>query len=545
MLDGFEVPAWIAGILEDIEHGGYARVEMVIVNDAPSSRPTLRDRWKQLPILPFIAYTKLDQRLFGSKVDLSAFESRTVDTLLSSAEILRVKPIQKGFSDRFQADDIAKVRAADLDVILRFGFRIIRGDILDTARFGVWSFHHDDNRRYRGGPALFWEMYEGNPESGSMLQILSEQLDGGRVLYRSTSSTNDTSLFLNRNAVYWKTAAFIPRRLRELHERGWDYIEQLPTCREENVPYPWGIYRIPRPHKLLRFLARVAWINLFNQVRWRLFDIHWFVAVAPRPDDVTAMGRPAFRRIRAKRGTFLADPVLFEHEGKTLLFMEQFERKRGKAVIVVAEVTDDGRVSPPATVLDRPYHLSYPCVFTWDAEIYMIPETSERKTVEVYRAVEFPNRWELVHEALRDVAAVDTTVHVDEGKLWIFMNQAMPGASLNDELFLYVADSPTGEWRPHPMNPIVSDVRHARPAGAIVRERGALYRPAQNSVRTYGGSLSLRRIITLTEDDYAEESAGELTPEWVGASTGTHTLALSSRLVATDGKEWQLRGPWR
>ena len=57
----------------------------------------------------------------------------------------------------------------------------------------MWSLHHDDNRSYRGGPALFWEVFERNPESGTVLQILTDALDGGKVLYRSIGPTNFAS----------------------------------------------------------------------------------------------------------------------------------------------------------------------------------------------------------------------------------------------------------------------------------------------------------------------------------------------------------------
>ncbi len=37
----------------------------------------------------------------------------------------------------------------------------------------------------RGGPAGFWEVMNDQPTTGSMLQVLNEELDNGRVIYRS------------------------------------------------------------------------------------------------------------------------------------------------------------------------------------------------------------------------------------------------------------------------------------------------------------------------------------------------------------------------
>ena len=48
---------------------------------------------------------------------------------------------------------------------------------------GVWSYHHGDNRVNRGGPAGFWEVFEQWDVTGSILQVLSEELDAGKTLF--------------------------------------------------------------------------------------------------------------------------------------------------------------------------------------------------------------------------------------------------------------------------------------------------------------------------------------------------------------------------
>ena len=128
------------------------------------------------------------------------FERADVTPLVRGADLLRVEPLRVRFVDRFRPQDVQRVRDAQLDVMLRFGFRIVKGEILGAAHCGMWSLHHDDNRSYRGGPALFWEMYERNPESGTILQVLTDALDGGKVLYRSIAATNFASLYKNRRA---------------------------------------------------------------------------------------------------------------------------------------------------------------------------------------------------------------------------------------------------------------------------------------------------------------------------------------------------------
>src|SRR6202007_2537062 len=128
------------------------------------------------------------------------------------------EPLGKKFVHRFPDDALEIIRSKDLDVLIRFGFNILHGDILQAARFGVWSYHHGDNEFYRGGPPHFWELYESAPLSGVVLQVLSEELDAGLVLCKSLFATQKTlSVSKNRYAPYWGSTDLVIRKLNELH----------------------------------------------------------------------------------------------------------------------------------------------------------------------------------------------------------------------------------------------------------------------------------------------------------------------------------------
>lgn len=70
--------------------------------------------------------------------------------------ILYSIPIQLNrFTQKFHEDDIQKIEEYKLDFLLRFGFGILKGKILSTPRFGIWSYHHDDEQVIRGGQRVF------------------------------------------------------------------------------------------------------------------------------------------------------------------------------------------------------------------------------------------------------------------------------------------------------------------------------------------------------------------------------------------------------
>ena len=55
----------------------------------------------------------------------------------------------------------------------------------------------------------------------------------------------------------------------------------------------------------------------------------------------------------------------------------------------MSEVDKDGNWSAPVRALERDYHLSYPFIFEWESRLYMIPETTVTRQVELYLCTEF------------------------------------------------------------------------------------------------------------------------------------------------------------
>jgi hypothetical protein len=294
---------------------------------------------------------------------------------------------------------------------------------------------------------------------------------------------------------------------------------------------------------MLGFLVRMAGRIARSKMERVLFHGPYLVALGPRAQgDVEGAAR-SFAVVQAPRGRFYADPFLVAADQRHYLFVEDADARTGRAIISCMEILSDGSVGAPRAVLERAPHVSYPFVFRWADDYFMVPETVRSRTIELYRAVEFPWRWERVKILFEDVAAVDTTLFDYGGRTWLFTAMSECGGSLNDELFLFHADSPLGEWTPHPMNPVVSDVRRARPAGSIYAEGGRLIRPAQDCSRIYGGAIVLNSIDVLTETEYREHPLRRIDPTWRSDLLGTHTINHSARFTVVDGKrrvpKWQ------
>ena len=137
---------------------------------------------------------------------------------------------------------------------------------------------------------------------------------------------------------------------------------------------------------------------------------------------------------------------------------------------------------------------------------------------------------------MEDVYAYDTTLFERDGTWWMFTNiKAIDGASSWDELYLFYSDDPiNGSWQPHPLNPIVSDVRTARPAGRIYEESGRLIRPSQNSSYRYGYGLNLMEIQTLGKTEYSEKVKKQFFPDWDSSAKAVHSYTCADNLTVVD-----------
>ena len=284
--------------------------------------------------------------------------------------------------------------------------------------------------------------------------------------------------------------------------------------------------------RVMRRLARRAVSHPEWRVGYRLM----------RDDGVAdrlAWPHAGYRWIANPPGSYLADPILHVRDGIPHLFVEVFDKAAGRAHLGVITIDADGRPSPVRPILKRPYHLSYPYVFDRDGETWMIPESVQASTVELYRAVNYPDTWELEQILLTDVTLGDATLMDHGGFSWLFASSARGGSNW-DVLDIYLADHWRGPYRPHRLNPVLVDARAARPAGPMMIRNGSLLRPAQDCTRGYGSALTLCRVDRLDPDGYAQTRLARLGPPLLGDS-GVHTLSTAGGLEAIDALSVQLQ----
>lgn len=549
LIDSFQQPAWVRRMVEEIRGSGVAELSVVVRNLAdpyPPPKDTADKVRRLLKNLVYQMYMRVDERHFREEPD--PFRMTDLRDLLGDLPVVEVMPRMTRYSDFFEHGDIARIREHDLDVALRLGFRILKGDSLKIAKHGVWSYHHGDNLRYRGGPAGFWEVMEDHPVTGSILQILTEELDNGRAIYRSHASTVRLSVWRNRANYYWKTAAFVPRKLRDLHAEGERALED--PLSDAYLPYSARLYRTPTNRQALGTLSGLAGRYVRAKANDLLYREQWFLAWKLGKVDGGAHAVPDgtlynFKRLVPPSDRFWADPFAWKHEDRHYVFFEELIHASDKGRILAMEIGRDGP-GEPAIALERDYHLSFPNVFTWQDRLYMVPETAAAGRLEIYECIEFPHRWELRATDLDGMALLDPVMLERNGQWWLFAGIHPYGSSSSAELHLFHGPSPLGPWTPHRRNPVKSDVRSSRPAGRIFTLDGRHFRPAQDCSRCYGYAISMNEIVRLDEEGYEEREVSRILPTWAPALVGTHTINAAGALTVVDGlamrRRWSRRG---
>jgi hypothetical protein len=233
---------------------------------------------------------------------------------------------------------------------------------------------------------------------------------------------------------------------------------------------------------------------------------------------------------------FWADPFVVIKDNESYIFFEELSYKDWKGYISYIKMNADKSFTKPKKILQKDYHLSYPFIFQYEDAYYMIPESAENRTIELYKCNAFPEKWEFQKNIMQDVRACDTTLIEHNGLWWMFSVICGHDKCMNTEdLHIFYSDNPlSNNWTSHKNNPVVSDATNARPAGKIFSNNGKLYRPSQSCAAIYGKGLNINEIIELSTEAYKEKKIHEDTAEWSSRVSGLHTYNHEGNLSVSD-----------
>lgn len=519
LIQNTTVPAWILLMLKKITESGFAEIVLVAAPAAPLSFK----KEKPLASLPLNILLKLEKKVVKQQ---PAWAAENCSSLLANATSIDIS-FTKNNDGSLDADEnsINKIKAAQPDVLLNIGLPILNGNILKTAKHGVWAY---DPMLHFDAASMLQKILISKCTAAVRLKMFTGENPSGKILYQSFSA-NNIVLTKTVNWVYWKAASFVPRLLKHLYEHDNLNLQQQSSTvnDEQREPSPPSSFFFSHLSKLFKTVTQ----SVFNMEQWVLMH------TAHNGNEIPADIKN-YAEITPPKDRFWADPCAITHNNRNYIFIEELIFKKKKAHISVMEVDATGKATTPQLVLQKPYHLSYPFIFKDGDEIFMMPETSGNSTIELYQCKNFPNEWEHKINLMENIHAVDATIHFYNNKYWLFVNlRENKGASDWDELFIFYADSLlTQNWQPHKNNPVISDVRTSRPAGKIFSAQGKLYRPSQDCSCAYGYAININEIIELSETAFEEKRITAIRP-WQKNIIATHTFFNTGNFCVIDVKK--------
>lgn len=243
---------------------------------------------------------------------------------------------------------------------------------------------------------------------------------------------------------------------------------------------------------------------------------------------------------------FVADPFMLHKNDTWYMFFEVMNIRTNKGDIALATSKDGFNWSYQQIVLEEPFHLSYPYVFKWNHEYYMIPETAEASSVRLYKATDFPTQWSFCKTLLDGKDFADPTIFQHNDLWWLFTATA----AKRNILRLYYSQQPTGPWIEHPQSPIIEgNAKIARPAGRMIVFDEKILRYAQDCESVYGKQVLAFEITELTTETYQEKPV-KTNPIIKASGYGWNKLGMhtidphqidnNKWIACVDGKNYQL-----
>ncbi|MFD0836293.1 hypothetical protein ACFQ0I_10985 [Mariniflexile aquimaris] len=276
-----------------------------------------------------------------------------------------------------------------------------------------------------------------------------------------------------------------------------------------------------------QFLLTLYYLKLASIILKRKFSksrLNWKIGIEHN-DEIKFLKQP--------QHSFWADPFIIKHKNEYIIYFEEL-KKNGIGRISCLVLDSDFNILKKREIIDKDYHLSFPNVFKVENNYFMIPESSQTNSLQLYECIKFPFEWEFKMNLISDIKLLDAIWIFHDNMYWILANKIDGFEHENNErLYIYYSkDLFSNKWTPHSNNPVITNASLARNAGQIYLSNNKMYRISQNCSETYGGNLVVNEITELTINKYSEIKMNEILPP--NGILGKHTMNSCDDVTVVD-----------
>lgn len=524
LCNSFTMEAWEVACINHLLNHPEIELKLVVLNN--SKPPAKFNFFNKLKHYPYHHFFYRAYKRFILKAN--SYELVSMEEQFSKISKLYCTPILKGkYSTYFSDEDAFQIKSFELDFMLRFGFNIIKGDILQSCKYGIWSFHHADNDFIRGGPIGFWEIYLKRNYTAAVLQQLSPDLDQGKILRKGYLKTIEHSFSENIDQLT-EMAAIWPLQVCI------DLLNQQDIFQNTNTNNKQvKLYKYPSNAAFIKFTV----LLFYNKIKFhynQLFKAEsWQIALL-RGNAESIINKNFQKPIYispSQAESYTADPFLWPNENHQRILFEYFSYKENLGKIAMSDFEGNH-----FKLIDFGIntHLSYPMCFSYLNDVYCIPEQAATNNVSLYH-IDSNGQVLFKNHLIKNFEARDVTIIFYENQWWLFCTKA--NYFENAALFIFYAPTIFETFKPHQNNPVKVDIRNARPAGNLFLNNNVLYRPAQNSAKHYGHQVNFNKIKKLNAYTFEEEIINVIEPKQFGNYNGIHHVDSRQGQIVLDLKQ--------
>lgn len=468
----------------------------------------------------------LEKKLLNLKTQTHSFSE---DFLFKNSIKIDVVTFESGINTTSLIQKKDTDNDYNIDIILKLQNENYSDNSLLKSKFGTWSITNI-NKIGRLNIISFYEFLSN--KNSFKIDILSDNNKSITKINTIKFNSYFSIAYLNE-LITGTLPVFIQKALLEFQTQNVTSIDN--NLNSEESPYHFIYFS----KYLLHF-----YFNFFKKTQQSLYELlfkkrfnKWSLFIGK--GSVLNIKNSNLQELIPPQNQFWADPFLFSHNDQNFVFFENYDYKKKKGVISCGELTAENKIDKVRDVLSLEYHLSYPYVYREGSNIFMIPETSDNKRLEIYISIDFPDKWELYSTGFEGHGLCDTFIHKDDNNnRWLFTNKSSSLMNnYNVELYIYKIDSSKlNKIIPHKRNPVILDTNFARNAGSIFKFQDKIVRPSQQNINgVYGYGINLRSIDCLSINEYVESSIKEINPTNIEGFNSVHHLNTMNDIYIIDG----------
>ena len=108
-----------------------------------------------------------------------------------------------------------------------------------------------------------------------------------------------------------------------------------------------------------------------------------------------------------------ADPIMVKIGDELYIFMEAFDKFEGLGKIAISKYSEEGHsFSTPQIIISERFHMSFPYVFAYHGEYYMLPEANDSGKFQLYKMGKDVYDWNLCCTHPMDRKYTDVAVYI-------------------------------------------------------------------------------------------------------------------------------------